>query len=83
MQESSPSIYNEDICSRLKACGALTAQMTGSGAAVFGVFSTQENAYKAQRELKQYYDACWVLHPVKRGAHKMEHTRKRRKINKK
>lgn len=69
LQFSSPSRHNEPICTKLKECGALAAQMTGSGAAVFGVFREEEQAQHAREVLSASYRNCWVLHPVRRGAH--------------
>ncbi len=69
LQYSSESWHNDIICNILKDSGAMAALMTGSGAAVFGVFETQKQAEKARDNcLKQYAD-CWVLEPVQRGAH--------------
>lgn len=43
----------------LKA-GAVTAWMTGSGSAVFGVFEDNVSAEQACDRLHQQYDRCWV-----------------------
>lgn len=43
----------------LKA-GAVTAWMTGSGSAVFGVFEDNASAEQACERLHQQYDRCWV-----------------------
>lgn len=43
----------------LKA-GAVTAWMTGSGSAVFGVFADNASAEQACERLHQQYDRCWV-----------------------
>ena len=69
LQFSSPSRHNAPICEALRAHGALAAQMTGSGAAVFGVFDSEQAAREAKRALSARYKSCWVLHPVPRGAH--------------
>lgn len=69
LQFSSPSAHNQPICTQLMECGALAAQMTGSGAAVFGVFATEQQAQHAKEVLSRSYRSCWVLHPVRRGAH--------------
>lgn len=69
LQFSSPSRHNASICTQLTECGALAAQMTGSGAAVFGVFATEEEAQRAKEVLARSYRSCWVVHPVRRGAH--------------
>lgn len=78
LQDSSPSRHNEPICAALREQGALAAQMTGSGAAVFGVFDTEEKAVQAKEFLQQMYPQCWVLHPVSRGAHVRRPRRGRR-----
>lgn len=41
LQFSSESTANEPICAALRAAGAKAALMTGSGAAVYGVFETR------------------------------------------
>lgn len=43
----------------LKA-GAVTAWMTGSGSAVFGVFQDSASAEKAEELLRPPYERCWV-----------------------
>lgn len=43
----------------LKA-GAVTAWMTGSGSAVFGVFKDSVAAEQADSHLRHQYDRCWV-----------------------
>lgn len=65
---SSTSRHNEPICKMLKENGALTALMTGSGAAVFGVFESKAKAYNAKMALAQKYPQCWVTQPVLQGA---------------
>lgn len=44
---------SERLCERLKEEGALTALMTGSGSAVFGVFLSRKQRNKAYRALKR------------------------------
>ena len=68
LQDSSPSKENGPICESLRAHGALAAQMTGSGAAVFGVFDSEQKAQDARKALKARYPQCWVLTPVAGGA---------------
>lgn len=70
LQECSESQYNDLICNRLKGHGALTAMMTGSGAAVFGIFDVKQKATTAKLALGQDYDT-WLLRPCARGAHVM------------
>ncbi len=67
MQFSSESEHNTVICDKLKECGALAALMTGSGAAVFGVFDSESKAQKAKNELMKIYKQCMVVQPVKHG----------------
>ena len=46
--------------------GALGAVMTGTGSAVFGVFSDRKQAETACGELKKEYSCCWVREAVGR-----------------
>ena len=48
--------------------GALAALMTGSGAAVFGVFADEAPAQAAKAALLRVYPQCWVLRPEAKGA---------------
>ena len=52
----------------LRAHGALAALMTGSGAAVFGVFADEAPAQAAKAALLRVYPQCWVLRPEAKGA---------------
>ena len=45
--------------------GALGAVMTGTGSAVFGVFSDRENAAAAAAELGRSYRECFAAEPVR------------------
>lgn len=49
-----------EIKGRLLDCGALGAVMTGTGSAVFGIFSDRETAEKAAGELKKSYRCTYV-----------------------
>lgn len=69
LQFSSESRHNGPICETLRAHGALAAQMTGSGAAVFGVFREEAAAQAARTALLRHYPQCWVVLPVPHGAH--------------
>ncbi|WP_367924022.1 4-(cytidine 5'-diphospho)-2-C-methyl-D-erythritol kinase [uncultured Ruthenibacterium sp.] len=71
LEFSSQSPENKPIEAILRDCGALAALMTGSGAAVFGVFRDEKKAQAARAELKKHYPQSWVLHPVPRGAHSL------------
>ncbi|MEG1699508.1 MAG: hypothetical protein RR271_07775, partial [Oscillospiraceae bacterium] len=47
LQECSESCHNDNICNILNKNGAMASLMTGSGAAVFGVFATKREAIAA------------------------------------
>ena len=66
---SSESRHNTPICETLRAHGAKAALMTGSGAAVFGVFDKHASALQAKGALQQTYANCWLVQPVSKGAH--------------
>ncbi len=55
----------EDITSRMMKFGAQGAMLTGSGAAVFGVFGSRETAQEAAREFPQSFTA--VCEPTDKG----------------
>ncbi len=52
----------------LHAAGAATAVMTGSGAAVFGVFTAESGAQTAAKQLEQNGFTAYVTRPVAHGA---------------
>ena len=54
----------EDIKAICKMQGALGQQMTGSGSAVFGLFSSLDNANAAMDLLKQKYPQVFLASPV-------------------
>ena len=56
------------ICALLNAKGALTSQMTGSGAAVFGVFEEEVQARAACDALQKQYDKVYLAQPDHGGA---------------
>lgn len=56
------------ICTRLDRLGALTSQMTGSGAAVFGVFDDAEKARQAAEALQPHYKKVYLARPDRGGA---------------
>ena len=68
LEECSGAADNEKIKVLLKANGALTALMTGSGAAVFGVFDTEAAAHAAAEQLRAEYRQVYVTRPDKGGA---------------
>ncbi|MEG2499906.1 MAG: 4-(cytidine 5'-diphospho)-2-C-methyl-D-erythritol kinase [Oscillospiraceae bacterium] len=73
LQECSESCHNDNICNILNKNGAMASLMTGSGAAVFGVFTTKREAIAAKAALSEQYAQCWVLHPIACGAKILEH----------
>ena len=68
LEYSSASAATKPICETLRAHGALAALMTGSGAAVFGVFADEAPAQDAKAALLRVYPQCWVLRPEAKGA---------------
>lgn len=72
LEFSSGSPANRPIEEILRSCGAKAALMTGSGAAVFGVFTQREAADEAKARLLRHYPRAWVVRPVARGAHVVE-----------
>lgn len=69
LEYSSESAHNAPICATLRENGALAALMTGSGAAVFGVFDSESAAQAARLALQRRYPDCWVVQPAPLGAH--------------
>ncbi len=59
VSEAMRPAIDQAIQDLLKA-GAVTAWMTGSGSAVFGVFKDSASAEQAESNLHQQYDRCWV-----------------------
>jgi 4-diphosphocytidyl-2-C-methyl-D-erythritol kinase len=51
----------------LEHFGALRAQMTGSGSAVFGVFETAREAQAAWESARQIWRRCWTTRTASRG----------------
>lgn len=68
LEYSSASSDTKPICEVLRRQGALKAMMTGSGAAVFGVFDQEEKAEKAKQALLEHWPQSWVVRPDARGA---------------
>mgnify|MGYP001623684034 FL=1 len=56
------------ICAKLNEHGAMTSQMTGSGAAVFGVFDGEDAARAAVQALQGSYKQVYLCRPVRGGA---------------
>ncbi len=59
---------NEAIKALLRAHGAVTALMTGSGAAVFGVFRDEAAARTAAAAAKRQWPQVYVAKPDRGGA---------------
>lgn len=61
--------YGRDDVSRIKGIlldnGALGAAMTGTGSAVYGVFSAADRAAAARNELKEHYREVFAAYPKK------------------
>ena len=68
LEECSGAKDNEAIKAALCEHGALTALMTGSGAAVFGVFADEAEARTAAAALKTRWPQVYVAQPDKGGA---------------
>ncbi len=68
LEEAARSPDTRPIKEKLLATGALGAAMTGSGAAVFGVFDDDSLAQKAVEALKEDYRSVYLAHPVSFGA---------------
>ena len=68
LEECSGARDNEAIKAAFRQHGAVTALMTGSGAAVFGVFPTEEAARGAAEALKAQWPQVYVAQPDKGGA---------------
>ncbi|MBM6915135.1 4-(cytidine 5'-diphospho)-2-C-methyl-D-erythritol kinase [Gemmiger formicilis] len=62
----------------LDEAGALASMMTGSGAAVFGVFESEEPARAAAAALRRAYRQVWVLAPDAGGARLAPRPRKKK-----
>lgn len=67
LQATSSAENTEDICAVLRQNGALASMMTGSGAAVFGVFHDVERAKQAQQQLAKTYRFAAVTHFIDCG----------------
>ena len=68
LEECSGAKDNEAIKAALRLHGAVTALMTGSGAAVFGIFEQEADARKAAEALKTRWPQVYVAQPDKGGA---------------
>ena len=68
LEECSGAKDNEAIKTLLKEHGAVTALMTGSGAAVFGVFRTEAEAKAAAAAARQRWQQVYLARPDRGGA---------------
>ena len=68
LEECSGAKDNEAIKAALCEHGALTALMTGSGAAVFGIFADEAEARTAAAALKTRWPQVYVAQPDRGGA---------------
>ena len=55
-----------DIKEKLGDLGALSAAMTGTGSAVFGIFKDEKSAEDAYDMLKNSYSECYLTAPAER-----------------
>ena len=68
LEECSGAQDNQAIKALLREHGAVTALMTGSGAAVFGVFRTEKAAKAAAAAAKQHWQQVYIAQPDRGGA---------------
>ena len=67
LEHCSGAVETPAICDILRANGAITAQMTGSGAAVFGIFADDAQARAAAAVLRKGYKQVYVCRPTTGG----------------
>lgn len=68
LEECSGAVETPHIRQLLDEAGALASSMTGSGAAVFGIFDQEEKAASARAALKLEYRQVYLVRPCKGGA---------------
>ena len=68
LEECSGARDNQSIKTLLRQQGAVTALMTGSGAAVFGVFRDRDSACRAAKAAAQQWQQVYVAQPDRGGA---------------
>ena len=68
LEECSGAVETPHIRQLLDEAGALASSMTGSGAAVFGIFDQEEKAASARATLKLEYRQVYLVRPCKGGA---------------
>ena len=69
LEHCSGAVETPAICEILRANGAITDQMTGSGAAVFGIFADESQARAAAAVLRKGYKQVYVCRPTTGGPH--------------
>ena len=67
LEHCSGAVETPAICEILRANGAITAQMTGSCAAVFGIFADELQARDAAAVLRKGYKQVYVCRPTTGG----------------
>lgn len=67
LEHCSGATETPSICALLNENGALTSLMTGSGAAVFGVFEQEEQAKAAADALRGEYKQVYLARPTRGG----------------
>lgn len=68
MQTSCGNLTTKSLCDCLRANGALSAIMTGSGSAVFGIFETEAQAQAAVKPALNFSSKVFVTRPTETGA---------------
>lgn len=68
LQAASGNSTTEQLCALLRQKGALAAMMTGSGAAVYGLFTNEAAARHAKIALRRHAQQVFVVQPVNGGA---------------
>ncbi len=68
LEKAAKSEFTNEIKENLISYGALGSVMTGSGAAVFGIFDDEEKAIAAKEALKPLYKSVFLAQPVSFGA---------------
>ena len=67
LEHCSGAVETPAICKTLREHGAVMAQMTGSGAAVFGIFDDENAARSAVAALKNGYKQVYLCKPTHGG----------------
>lgn len=80
LEHCSGATETPSICALLNENGALTSLMTGSGAAVFGVFEQEEQAEAAADALRGEYKQVYLARPTRGGAFVCRETRRTKAI---